>query len=96
MFKTILRAARIWLLLTVLFLGSVLLGGAHGPWNYFWLFTMVCWAALDFYWALAARDAKPAVAVSQNHLALPATILIYALYCLPLSSIPLPSNQTLE
>jgi protein-S-isoprenylcysteine O-methyltransferase Ste14 len=88
-FKAISRAAKLWLLLTAIFLGSVLMGVVHGPWNYYWLFTMVCWAVLDIYWALAARDAKPAVAVRQNRLALLTTVLIYALYCLPLSSIPL-------
>jgi protein-S-isoprenylcysteine O-methyltransferase Ste14 len=88
-FKSISRAAEIWLLLAAIFLGLVLVGGAHGPWNYYWLFTMVCWAVLDIYWALAARHAKPAVTVRQNRLALLATMLIYALYCLPLSSIPL-------
>ena len=89
MLKAILRAAEIWLLLAVIFVGSILVGGVHGPWNYYWLFTMVCWAVLDIYWALAARGTKPAVAVRQNHLALLARMLIYALYCLPLSSIPL-------
>src|SRR5258708_29690387 len=87
--NAILPAAKIWLLLAALFLGSVLVGGVHGPWNYYWLFTMVCWAVLDIYWALAARDAKPAVAVRQNRLELLAAMLIYARYCLPLSSIPL-------
>jgi protein-S-isoprenylcysteine O-methyltransferase Ste14 len=88
-FQAISRAAKIWLLLTAIFLSSVLLGGAHGPWNYFWLFTMVCWAVLDIYWAVAARGMKPNVAVRQNRLALLVTMVIYALYCLPLSSIPL-------
>jgi len=88
-FKAILRPAEIWLLLSATFLGLVLLGGAQGPWNYYWLFAMVCWAVLDIYWALAARDAKPPVTVRQNRLALLTTMLIYALYCLPLSSIPL-------
>jgi protein-S-isoprenylcysteine O-methyltransferase Ste14 len=88
-FKAILGATKIWLLLTAIFLGAVLLGGVHSPWNYYWLFTMICWAVLDIYWALAARDAKPFVAVRQNGLALLAMMLIYALYCLPLSSIPL-------
>src|SRR5438093_719760 len=87
--KAISRAATIWLLLAAIFLGSVLLGGAHCPWNYYWLFAMVCWAVLDIYWALAARGTKPTVMVRQNRLALLATMLIYALYCLPLSSIPL-------
>jgi protein-S-isoprenylcysteine O-methyltransferase Ste14 len=87
--KAISRAAKIWLLLAAIFLGSVLVGGVHGPWNYYWLFTMVCWAVLDISWALAARDVKPPVTVRQNRLALPTTLLIYALYCLPLSSIPL-------
>ena len=83
--KAISRAATIWLLLTVIFLGSVLLGGTHGPWNCYWLFAMVCWAVLDLYWALAARGTKPTVAVRPNRLALLATMVIYALYCLPLS-----------
>ena len=88
-FKAIFRAAAIWLLLTAVFLSSVLLGGAHGPWNYYWLFTMVCWAVLDLYWALAARGTKATVTVRQDRLALLAGMGIYALYCLPLSSIPL-------
>lgn len=87
-FKAIFRAAEIWLLLAAIFLGSIRVGGAQGTWNYYWLFTMVCWAVLDIYWALAARGAKPALTVGQNRLALPATVFIYSLYCLPLSSIP--------
>lgn len=89
LFKAILGATKIWLLLTAIFLGLILLGAAHGPWNYYWLFSMVCWAVLDIFWALAARDAKPTVPVRQNRLVLVVTLLIYALYCLPLSSIPL-------
>jgi protein-S-isoprenylcysteine O-methyltransferase Ste14 len=88
-FKAISRAVEIWLLLAAIFLGLVLAGRAHGPWNYYWLFTMACWAVLDIYWALAARDAVPVAAVRQNSLAWLATMLIYALYCLPLSSVPL-------
>jgi protein-S-isoprenylcysteine O-methyltransferase Ste14 len=88
-FKAILRAAEIWLLLAVIFLQLVLLDVVHGPWNYYWLFTMVCWVVLDIYWALAARDVKPAAPVKQNCLMLLATMLLPALYCLPLSSIPL-------
>jgi protein-S-isoprenylcysteine O-methyltransferase Ste14 len=87
--KAILGATKIWLLLTAIFLCLALLGAAHGPWNYYWLFAMVCWAVLDIYWAMAARDAKPPVTVRQSRLPLLATMLIYAFYCLPLSSIPL-------
>ena len=93
--KAISRAATIWLLIAAILLGSVLIGGVHGPWNYYWLFTMVCWAVLDLYWALAARSTKPAVAVRQNHLALLVMMLIYALYCMPLSSIPLLGQRVL-
>jgi protein-S-isoprenylcysteine O-methyltransferase Ste14 len=94
-FKAILGAAEIWLLLAAIFLGSILVGAAHGPWNYYWFFTMVCWAVLDIYWALAARDVKPAVAVRQNRLKLLAGMLILALYCLPLSSIPLLGQRVM-
>ena len=67
----------------------VLVGPEHARWNYCWLFTISCWFALDVYWAFAARRAKPAAEGRQTLLTLLCTLLIYAVYCLPLSFIPI-------
>src|SRR5436309_3029667 len=87
--KAISHAVQIWLFLAVTFVGLVLVGAVHGPWSYSWFFTMGCWAVLGICWGLAARHTPPAVAVRQTQLAHLTSYLIYALYCLPLSSIPL-------
>ena len=86
-FTAIRRVLAMWLLFGVVFMALILAGAVHGPWNYFWFFTMLCWAVLDTYWAVAAVDTAPAIPISR-----PAAFLllsIYALYCLPLSSVPL-------
>src|SRR5437867_11803447 len=93
--RAVSRATEIWLLLALVSLGCVLLGGAHGYQDAYWLFTIGCWAVLDICWALAARQTKPVSAGRQKWTTLLVTFLIYALYCLPLSSIPLLGQRVL-
>jgi protein-S-isoprenylcysteine O-methyltransferase Ste14 len=67
----------------------IALVGARDYQNGCWLFTIGCWLFLDFFWALSARHTRPVIAGPRNWRILLVTILIYSLYCLPLSSIPL-------
>jgi len=87
--RAVLRATEIWLLLALMSFVCVAFVGAHDYQNGYWLFTIGCWFVLDFFWALAARHTRPVVTGTPNWRMLLVTIVIYALYCLPLSSIPL-------
>lgn len=80
---------QIWFSVTIIFTVCLLTGVVHGPWNYCWLFTLGCWAVLDIDWALTARHAQPPMPGRPNRLAPTAIGLVYALYCLPLSSVTL-------
>jgi protein-S-isoprenylcysteine O-methyltransferase Ste14 len=87
--RSVLDLTRISILIPVVGLGSALLGFAPLPVNYFWLFTIACWIVLDHYWMMAAHVTKPSSPVNKNLGAQLATIAVYSLYCLPLSSIPI-------
>jgi protein-S-isoprenylcysteine O-methyltransferase Ste14 len=93
--SVVLRATKIWLLLALAAFGCFLWGGAHEYRDGYWLFTIGCWLVLDVYWALAARHSKPVIAGDQKWTILLVTILIYALYCLPFSSVPLLGQRIL-
>jgi protein-S-isoprenylcysteine O-methyltransferase Ste14 len=82
----ILRTARMWLVMAVVFADCILLRFMLGPWNYYWLFAVVCWAGLNVYWTLAARNTKPMPGSRSQFVVFVAGFL---LYCLPLSSIPI-------
>ncbi len=58
----------------------------RGPWNYYWLFAVGCWAVLRIYWILAARNTKPVSVSTLHSLVFAAEFLLYSL---PLSSIPI-------
>src|SRR5262245_50049778 len=88
-FSWILPAVQIWAVVATAFAILVLVGREQARWNYCWLFTISCWFALDVHWAFAARRAKPAVEGRQSLLTLLCTFLIYAVYCLPLSFLPI-------
>jgi protein-S-isoprenylcysteine O-methyltransferase Ste14 len=75
-----------WLFFGVLFIALALSGVVHGPWNYFWFFTILCWFARDIYW-IVADGAESAGPVGYRGAIM--SFSIYALYCLPLSSVPL-------
>lgn len=83
------RAMKIWVLIGAVCAGFVILGIAHGPLNYFWFFAIGCWITLDIYWLMAGRMSQPSVPVRKNRKVESALILIYAAYCLPLSSVPI-------
>lgn len=82
----ILRSARIWLILAVLFADSLLFWLTHVPWNCYWLFAIGCWSFLNVYWSLAARNAVP---VSGGKLHFSLFVAEFLLYGLPLSSLPI-------
>jgi len=87
--RAVLHTTEIWLLLALMWFVCVSFAGAHSYQNGYWLFTIGCWFVLDLFWGLAARHARPAVAGRRRWVTLLVGVLIYALYCLPLSSIPL-------
>ena len=81
---------RIWLTVMVVWASFVAAGGSRDEVSIPWLVTIVCWACLDFCWALAPRSAIPTSGVrSQRAGQLLLTILPHALYCLPLSGVPM-------
>jgi protein-S-isoprenylcysteine O-methyltransferase Ste14 len=90
---TILHVLAMWLLLGVVFVALVLVGAARGPWNYFWFFTLFCWLARDIYWVAAAQGAKPDVPMSRWGAF--TSFSIYALYCLPLDSVPVLGRRVI-
>ncbi len=93
--KAIFHATEMWLLLALVFFGCVFFGGTHDYSNGYWLFTVSCWLVLDISWALAARHTKPVITGGQRWATLLVTFLVYALYCLPLSSVPLLGQRVL-
>jgi protein-S-isoprenylcysteine O-methyltransferase len=93
--QALFRALGIWPFLVVTFVCLVLAGVVHGPWNYYWFFAMGCWAVLHFYWALAARTTKPTFPNNRHRLAALALMMTQALYCLPLSSVPVLGQRIL-
>jgi protein-S-isoprenylcysteine O-methyltransferase Ste14 len=89
------RASQIWLVVAILSLSCSAATGTNDYRNSYWLFAMGCWLFLDIYWAFAARHTKPVVAGGPKWTTLLTTFLIYALYCLPLSSVPLLGQRVL-
>jgi protein-S-isoprenylcysteine O-methyltransferase Ste14 len=85
----ILRAVKLWMLIAAALVCWVLVGRADDLSNGYWLFTIVCWAVLDVYWAMAASDRKSAAAGNQSAAGYLAIASVYGLYCLPLSFVPL-------
>lgn len=88
MLRRLLPVLWIWLpLATVAGIGIIAGVGDYrnGP----WLFAIACWAVLDVSWALAAKQSPSTPAGSSWPLISLAAWLPYALYCLPLSSIPI-------
>jgi len=90
-----LRALGIWLSLTIVFIGLVLAGVVHGPWNPYWFFAMGCWFVLDAYWVWGAHATKPIIPPKQLRAAVLASVVVHTLYCLPLSSVPLLGQRIL-
>ena len=87
--RTIARMAQIWLPIAAILSISVVVFGVRDAFNSFWLFTLACWAALDCYWAIGAGDEGMS---SPGKRSISTAILAwtpYALYCLPLSSVPI-------
>jgi protein-S-isoprenylcysteine O-methyltransferase Ste14 len=93
--KAIFHATEMWLLLALGSFGCIFFGGAHDYSNGYWLFTVGCWLVLDISWVLAARHTKSVITGGQSWATLLVTFLVYALYCLPLSSVPLLGQRVL-
>ena len=93
--KTFFLATEIWLLLALVSFGCVIFGGTHDYSNGYWLFTLSCWLVLDISWVIAARHTKPGITAGQSWATLSVAFLVYALYCLPLSSVPLLGQRVL-
>lgn len=87
--RSIFEAMRTWVFLAIAGLWIALTGIARGPVNGFWVFTIGCWVILDLYWAMAGRRARGGKAIKVNPFATLASITVYGLYCLPLSSVPI-------
>ena len=87
--RGVLRATQIWLAIALISLVCFFVTGISDYQNRYWLFAMGCWLVLDINWAFAARRTKPVTAGGRKWAALSITFLIYALYCLPLGSVPL-------
>ncbi|HEY4415346.1 MAG TPA: isoprenylcysteine carboxylmethyltransferase family protein [Verrucomicrobiae bacterium] len=92
---TVLRALGIWLFLAVVFIGLVLIGVGHGPWNYCWFFAMGCWLLLDTYWVVGTLTTKPIMLPRHYRRAVIVSFMVHAVYCLPLSSVPVLGQQIL-
>ena len=91
--SAVLRATEIWLLLAVAALGCSFIAGADDYRDGYWLAAIACWLVLDVYWAWAARHTKRAIPSGPRQTRWLVTFLVYALYCLPLSSVPLLGRQ---
>jgi protein-S-isoprenylcysteine O-methyltransferase Ste14 len=90
MLRRLIPAMWIWLTLLVVWALYLAAGGSLSYESTPWLLTVGCWMCLDFRWVLAPRGAQPAVGVSLSRLgALVLAIIPHALYCLPLTGVPI-------
>ena len=87
--RAVLRAIQVWLVIAILSLGWGSIAGTDDYQNRNWVFAISCWLVLDLYWGWAARRAGSAATGRPKWGTLSVTFLIYALYCLPLGSVPL-------
>jgi protein-S-isoprenylcysteine O-methyltransferase Ste14 len=87
---------RLWLVVSLLFLGCiVVVGRTQIELNVWWLLTIGCWFVLDLYWAAAASRTNMDVHGQPKPMPLLTMLLIYSLYCLPLSSVPIIGQRIL-
>jgi protein-S-isoprenylcysteine O-methyltransferase Ste14 len=85
-----------WLMVLVVWIVYVAAGGSPSSVDIPWLVTVFCWAFLDLYWAIAMRKSAAPGALRKWWLR-PSllAILPYALFCLPLSSVPILGQRIL-
>jgi protein-S-isoprenylcysteine O-methyltransferase len=76
------------LVVGVVVVDGILLWRLPGPWNYFWLFAVGCWAVLNLYWAWLARETRP-VSGRWSGLLWAISAAEFLLIALPLSSVPI-------
>lgn len=87
--QQLLPVVQIWLPLAAVAVVCTAFGGVPDYRNGYWDFAIGCWAFLDFYWAIAVSGP---VSASGKQLCAPQPVGVwapYALYCLPLGSVPL-------
>src|SRR5262245_34723566 len=89
------RAVIIWLFIAVVLLVSRFAFEPRETFNWFWLFTLACWAVLDCYWAAAGQTNKTVSPAKQSLSAVVIGWTPHALYCLPLSSVPILGQRLL-
>jgi protein-S-isoprenylcysteine O-methyltransferase Ste14 len=86
--KAIWPVIKLWLLVALAFFGCVFAAGIKfDELNVWWLLTIACWFVLDLYWATAASYTNIQLPGGPKLTVLLAMLLIYWLYCLPLSSV---------
>lgn len=91
--RAIVPTCEIWSFVALTSLVSVFFVGTGAYRNGYWLFTIGCWIVLDLFWAIAGRHKSPTMISRRNWATFAVTVLIYALYCLPLSSVPLVGQR---
>jgi Putative protein-S-isoprenylcysteine methyltransferase len=84
-----------WFFIAVVLLISRFAIEPREPFNWFWLFTLACWAVLDCYWAALGQTNKTVPPAKQSHSAVVIGWMPHALYCLPLSSVPILGQRLL-
>src|SRR5436305_9782377 len=92
------RTVTIWLPIAVVLLVSRFAFEPRETFNWFWLFTLACWAVLDCYWGAAAAAGQTNITVSPAKPSLSAVVIgwtPHAVYCLPLSSVPILGQRLL-
>jgi protein-S-isoprenylcysteine O-methyltransferase Ste14 len=88
--KAIWPIIKLWLVVALAFFGCVFAAGTTiDELNVWGLLTIGCWFVLDLYWATAASHTNVVLPGRTKLSVLLVMLLIYLLYCLPLSSVPI-------
>ena len=82
----VMQAIRVSVIIGVTCFDGVVFLLKPGPWNYYWLFVVGCWAVLNIYWAAASAKVMPTSINSGIWLF---SLFEYLLYALPLSFVPI-------
>jgi protein-S-isoprenylcysteine O-methyltransferase Ste14 len=88
--KAIWPIIKLWSVVALAFFAGVFFAGKTiDTLNVWWLLTIACWFVLDLYWAMAASHTNVKLPEGPKLTVLLTMLLIYLLYCLPLSSVPI-------
>jgi protein-S-isoprenylcysteine O-methyltransferase Ste14 len=91
----VVRTLTIWILIAAVLLVSHFAFEPRATFNWFWLFTLACWAVMDCYWTTAGQTNKCVSPAKQSLSAVAIGWMPHALYCLPLSSVPILGQRLL-